>query len=325
MKRKKLIIFLFVIFLLAGALILATTNPVFFYAENTQKVSVDTERIKADVYRLCHNPKPRNFENTASLNEAADYIRNEFGKLGLDVEEQKYLVNGIEYKNLICSFGPENAERRIVGAHYDVCYDQPGADDNASGVAGLLEIARLLAAEKPALKYRIDLVAYTLEEPPFFRSENMGSFVHARWLNDNGVKVNSMLCLEMIGYFSEEENSQEFPVDLLKLFYPDKGNFIAVVGDFGQMGLTRKVKKLIEEGSDIDVRSVNGASSIVPGLDLSDHRSYWKFGYPAVMIGNTAFFRNHNYHQPTDTPETLDYVKMGEVIRGVYYAVVNME
>ncbi|MFY9310916.1 MAG: M28 family peptidase [Bacteroidia bacterium] len=304
--------------------IIIISQPVLFVSKETTNVQVDTNKIKEHIHKLISTDNPRNYRNIKSLNQAADYISNEFKKLNLTVEEQKYEVEGNEYKNLICSFGPKEGERIIVGAHYDVCGEQAGADDNASGVVGLIEVARLLTQLKPVLKYRIDLVAYTLEEPPFFRTEFMGSYIHAKSLKDNAVKVKAMICLEMIGYFSDKKKSQEYPVGLLKLFYPDKGNFIAVVSKMGQGGITRTFKKNMRKGSDIDVRSIN-APAFVQGIDFSDHLNYWNFGYNALMINNTAFYRNKNYHESSDVPESLDYKRMAEVIKGAYWALVHIE
>lgn len=322
--RKKIIIPLITVLLLLSSLVMAVTNPVFVYSKEIPDVKVDVERIKNDVLALCTTSKPRNAKNLDALNEAAAYIADEWLKLGLVVDTQAYDVDGKEYKNLICSFGPEDGERIIVGAHYDVCEEQAGADDNASGTAGILELARLLHEHQPDLNYRVDLVAYTLEEPPYFRTANMGSAVHAKYLHDNNIPVKAMMCLEMIGYFSDEKGSQDYPVGLLKLFYPTRGNYISVVSKFGNGSLTRRVKKGIKKGSDVEVSSINAPASI-PGIDFSDHLNYWKYDYEAVMITNTAFYRNKNYHEPTDLPDTLDYKRMAEVIKGVYNTVISLD
>lgn len=322
--KRKMIYILLVVFAIIVVPIIIISQPILFVSKGTGGITVDTNKIKEDIYKLTGTDKPRNYINLASLNQAADYISDEFKQLNLAVEEQKYEVEGNVYKNMICSFGPREGERIIVGAHYDVCGEQAGADDNASGVAGLLEIARLLTKLKPDLKYRVDLVAYTLEEPPFFRTEFMGSSVHAKYLKDNDIKVKAMVCLEMIGYFSDQENSQEYPVGLLKLFYPNKGNFITVVSKMGQGGLARTFKKDMLKGSDVDVRSIN-APTFMQGIDFSDHLNYWKYGYKAIMINNTAFYRNKNYHEKSDLPESLDYKKMAEVIKGTYWALINIE
>ena len=153
--------------------------------------------------------KPRNYRNINTLNFVANYIHSTFGKYSDSVAFQEFTVGENRYKNVICSFGTEHTERIIVGAHYDVCGYQDGADDNASAIAGILELARLFY--KDSLDYRIDLVAYSLEEPPFFATENMGSFVHAQYLQNINAEIYGMVCLDMIGYYSNEKNSQNYP------------------------------------------------------------------------------------------------------------------
>jgi Zn-dependent M28 family amino/carboxypeptidase len=239
------------------------------------------------------------------------------------VQEQKYQVDGHEYRNVIASFGPPAAERLIVGAHYDVCGDQPGADDNASAVAGLLETARLLQAHATTLKRRIDLVAFSLEEPPYFATEHMGSAVHAQSLHAAKVPVRAMICYEMIGYFSDAPGSQQFPTPALAALYPNTGNFITVVGKQGQEAFTQQMQALMQKHSAIDVQRINLPTAV--GLaGLSDHRNYWTYGYQAVMINDTAFLRNPNYHQPTDTIDTLDFRRMAEVVNGVFGALLAL-
>lgn len=313
----------FTIFILLLLLVLyLIINPIFIYKNAPNNILVDKNRLVSDVRVLTSIDPPRSYLNLESLNKAADYIVLEFTKTECELEIQKYIIDGTEYKNIICSFGIKNPKRLVVGAHYDVFSKTPGADDNASGIAGILELARILAKEQPELKYRIDLVAYTLEEPPFFRTDSMGSAKHAQYLKKNDVKLAGVISLEMIGYFSNEENSQKYPTSLLKIFYPDKGNFIVVVGKFGQQGIVRKVKRNIIENSDIDARSIN-APTIIPGIDFSDHLNYWRQEYEAVMITDTAFYRNSNYHLESDTIEKLDFAKMKEVVRGVYFTVIN--
>jgi len=290
----------------------------------TDTLKPDKTRILKDLKFLVKSPIARYDEHVERLNECAKYIFDEFKKLTEDVEEQKYLVGGKEYKNVICSFGPKDADRIIVGAHYDVCENQPGADDNASGVAGMLEVARMLKSQSSSLKCRVDFVAYTLEEPPNFRTANMGSAVHAKMLFDNHIKVKRMICLEMIGYYSDKRGSQEYPIGLMRLFYPEKANYIAVVGKIGQGKSIRKTRKAMRENSEIKVCSIN-SPAFVPGIDFSDHLNYWKYGYSAVMITDTAFYRNANYHEKTDTLETLNIDKMAEVVKGVFASIVGMQ
>jgi Zn-dependent M28 family amino/carboxypeptidase len=281
------------------------------------------KRLYADVEKLTSVKPPRNYLNIQSLNHIAQYIYDEFRKLDCKVSFQNFKVDGREYKNVIASFGEQQGERIIVGAHYDVCGDQPGADDNASAVAGLLETARMLDEKKPDLKQQIDFVAYTLEEPPYFASSDMGSAVHAKYLHDNKIGVKAMICYEMIGYFSDKPNSQQFPSAELAKIYPHTGNFIIVVGKTGQEKYTQTVKKLMQLHASIDVQTINLPQEY--GLaGLSDHRNYWKYNYEAVMINDTSFLRNPNYHQTSDTIDTLDFDKMVEVVKGVYGVIVNL-
>ena len=281
------------------------------------------ERLYRDVAFLTELRPFRNFRNLASLNKVCDYIQEVFDGLGLDVEEQTWQVGGTEYKNVIASYNPGKKKRLIVGAHYDVCGDQPGADDNASAVAGLLETARLIAEKKPKINYRIDFVAYCLEEPPFFGTENMGSFVHAQSLHKEDVEVIGMICYEMIGYFSDEPNSQPFPHPDLARLYPSTANFIIVVGIETFRDFNQKVYNLMREKAAIDVQVIHfpKANSLA---GLSDQLNYWRFGYPALMINDTAFVRNPNYHEVTDTIDTLDFEKMTEVINGANNAIVGL-
>jgi len=282
-----------------------------------------TERIYKDVEYLTSITPSRNYQNLASLQKAYTYIIGEFDKAGAKSAVQTWTAQGKEYTNVLTSYNSDKTQRLIVGAHYDVCGNQPGADDNASAVAGLLEIARLIFEHQPQINYRIDFVAYCLEEPPFFGSEAMGSYIHAKSLHDNKVDVIGMISLEMIGYFSDAPNSQPFPTPELAKLYPHTANFIIVVGTEEYSAFNHKVHRLMSAGSAIDVQIINFKSG--EGLaGLSDQRSYWKFGYNALMINDTAFIRNPNYHQQSDTIETLDFKKMTAVINSTYKAITNM-
>jgi len=167
---------------------------------------------------------------------------------------------------------------------------------------------------------RVELVAYSLEEPPHFRTESMGSAVHAASLEAKKARVRAMISLEMIGCFSDEKDSQAYPLGVLKLLYPSTGNFIAVVGRIGGGRLVRVVKTAMRAATRLPVESIN-APGFIPGIDFSDHLSYWEHGYPAVMVTDTAFYRNPRYHTSDDTPDTLDYERMALVVDGVVAAV----
>jgi Zn-dependent M28 family amino/carboxypeptidase len=287
------------------------------------QVKIDIENLRATVNQLTTVTPQRNFDNPESLNNVAEYIKNKFTEYGLNPVEQRYEVDNVTYKNIIASWGPHDLPVLVIGAHYDVYAELPGADDNASGVAGIVELGRLISKNKPTLNYRIELVAYTLEEPPFFRTENMGSFIHASSLHEKNTKLLGMVSLEMIGYFTEAEDSQEYPVSIMKLFYPKKGNYIAVVGNFSSSSLSRHFAENISS-TPINTEKLN-APSFIPGIDFSDHMNYWKFGYKAIMITDTSFYRNSNYHEKTDTIDTLNFHKMSEVIQGVYWSLLNLK
>ncbi|MCW8984890.1 MAG: M28 family peptidase [Thermoanaerobaculales bacterium] len=310
----------------AGVLLLAVallmTNPV-KTRPFASGVSVDPSRLRSDVEALTGLPGYRCFERADDLDRAAEWVRSALEASGLPVEEMPFAVGDRSFRNFIARYGPEGAPVLVVGAHYDVCGEQPGADDNASAVAGVLELARLLERHRPDVAYRLELALWPLEEPPNFRTPAMGSAVHARWLADGEVRIGGMICLEMLGYFSDRPGSQSFPVPGMGLLYPSRGNFIAVVGNGSSWRFTREVKARMDGATELPVRSIN-APALVPGVDFSDHSNFWKQGWKAVMITDTAFYRNPNYHQLTDTPDTLDYGRMAQVVTGVYAAITTL-
>lgn len=271
-------------------------------------------RLERYVRRLAETFGPRDAEHPGNLNRVAAYLRETFAEHTARVGEQSYQVGAIPYRNVMARFGPETPARIVVGAHYDVAGPYPGADDNASGIAGVLELARLLSSTP--LPTEVELVAYPLEEPPFFGTDNMGSAIHAQSLKAENVSVRAMLALEMIGYFSDAPQSQGFPLFVLRPFYPSTGNFIVVASHLGQYPLVKTVKTAMRSASPLPVHSIN-APRLLPGIALSDHRNYWKAGYDAAMITDTAFYRNPHYHTAQDTPDTLDYERMAMVVDGV--------
>lgn len=277
--------------------------------------TADTSIIKSHLIAITKTEKFRTYNNIDQLNKTAEFIKSVFIQYADSVFTQEYDVNGKIYKNVICSFGTENKKRIIVGAHYDVCNEQEGADDNASGVVGLLELSRLLKGQK--LKHRIDLVAYSLEEPPYFRTEYMGSYIHAKSLADNKEDVYGMISIEMIGYFKDEKKSQSYPIGILSLFYGNKGNYITLVKKFGAGAFARKFCRKYKSTHAIRTKKFTGPTAL-QGVDFSDHLNYWKFGISALMITDTSFYRNKNYHESSDTMETLDLNRMANVIDGVF-------
>ncbi|HKR65729.1 MAG TPA: M28 family peptidase, partial [Thermoanaerobaculia bacterium] len=270
--------------------------------------------LRRHVNALTHDFAPRGARNIANLDRAADYLARSFRASGARVSIQEYDARGRRYRNVLARFGPASGKLLVVGAHYDAfCEtgDLPGADDNASGTAALLEIARLLSARPP--KQPVLLAAWSTEEPPFFGSEQMGSAVHAESLVHENVE--GLICLEMIGYYAPR---QAWPNWLFALLYPSRGDFIAVGGGWDDRALVRRVKRGIRGAGGIRVYSFTGPRVT---LDASDQRNFWSRGWPAALVTDTAFLRNPNYHTARDTAETLDYEKMARVVDGVFNAV----
>ncbi|QJX48458.1 M28 family peptidase [Hymenobacter taeanensis] len=287
-----------------------------------QSVTADTARLRQHLVALTTTPEPRNYLHEASLNQAADYISAQLVAAGARPSEQAYRVQGRTYRNLIGSFGPEDGPRLIIGAHYDVCGEQPGADDNGTGVTALLELARLLG-QQPNLTYRIDLVAYTLEEPPFFRTKSMGSYVHAKQLLDEKVDVKGMVALEMLGYFDDRKGSQDYPVGPLKAVYGSRGNYVTVAQKFGNGHFGRQFARLYKREAGLPVKRFK-APAWLPGIDFSDHLNYWQFGYSAVLLTDTAFYRNKHYHEITDTLDRLDMRRLGLSVNALLAVVLSI-
>lgn len=308
----------------AGALVLVV-QPLVAPLPSTPP-PVDPARMAQHVRKLSVELYPRSFDHIANLTRTARYIEDEFRAAGAQVSVQDVIVQETRYKNVVARFGPHTGPLMVIGAHYDshglgaapvVTGDThtPGADDNASGVAGLIELAYLLGRAAPSRS--IELVAYTLEEPPHFRTGHMGSAWHASALRKEGREVTLMVSLEMIGYFSDAPGSQSYPVPGMRMLYPDQGNFIALVGRFGDVAASRRAKAIMLGATDLPVASLN-APPAVPGVDFSDHRNYWRAGYPALMVTDTAFMRNPNYHQAGDTADKLDVVRAAKVVQSVY-------
>ncbi|MEI7752145.1 MAG: M20/M25/M40 family metallo-hydrolase [Candidatus Omnitrophota bacterium] len=207
----------------------------------------------------------------------------------------------------------------VVGAHYD-SYDGPGADDNASGVAGILEFARLLKDQ--ATDCSVKFIAFDSEEKPHFGTESMGSRVYAKGAKDSKKNITAVIIFDSIGYYSEKPRSQKYP-PVFKLFYPHKGNFVKVVSDFSSSALAKNVKRFFKKHSSFPISSVIGFRFFY-GINLSDHGSFWKEGYKAIHVTDTAVFRNPTYHKKNDTWDTLDYESMTQVVNGFYFVLMEM-
>lgn len=272
------------------------------------------EKLKAHVYRLSHEIGERGLFKYDNLNKAAEYITGEFRSFGYEVGFQEYKICNRVFKNIIVTKtgSARPGEVVILGAHYDSMRG-PGADDNASAVAGLLETARAFAGVTAGRT--IKFIAFTNEEPPLFKKKSMGSSVYAKAARANKDDIKGALILEMIGYFSDRPRSQRHPFGL-NLFYPKTGNFIGITGNAKSRELIGSIVSSFRAASDLPIERLV-LPDIVIGIGMSDDWSFWKEGYPAVMITDTAYYRNPNYHKKSDTYDTLDYKSMAEVIKGV--------
>jgi len=262
----------------------------------------------------------RHLWKEGSLERTADYIESTLTSVGYPVQRQTYSCYGKSVSNLIVEKTGAEKEVVVIGAHYDTVPGTPGADDNASAVAGLLELARL-HRNIPSRKSLL-FVAFANEEPPCFGFSNMGSMVHAKALRDQGIPVAVMVSLEMIGYFRPEQ-IQNYPLPGMSLLYPKTADFIGVVGNFRSSKYISLFKKGIRKYSGIDARSLTGPE-FFGGINLSDNSSFWRHGFRAIMVTDTSFFRNPNYHQETDTIDTLNFEKMAEVVKGLHFTLSEM-
>jgi len=250
-----------------------------------------------------------------SLAAAADYAEGVFTNAGFKVERQTYEAEREQCHNLIVEVpgGAQREEIVVVGAHYDSVIGSPGADDNASGAAALLALAKRFALHKPARTLRF--VAFVNEEPPFFTTELMGSLVYARRCRERNEHIVTAFVIESVGYYSTAERSQKYPFPM-GLFYPSCGGFIAFVSRTKDSGLVRRCVKLFREHAQFPCEG-GALPDSLPGVGWSDHWAFWQAGYPALMVSDTAIFRSPHYHTRNDTPDKLDYERFARVVGGV--------
>ncbi|MEX2240485.1 MAG: M20/M25/M40 family metallo-hydrolase [Burkholderiales bacterium] len=280
------------------------------------------ERLRRHVQTLAGEIGERHVWRPRALHAAADYVRGEFESLGFAVAPQAYEVYGVRCENLEVTIPGSSRASEIVlaGAHYDTVEGSPGADDNASGVAGLIEIARALRGSHP--ERTLKLVAFVNEEAPFFYFGEMGSKVYARAARKRGDDIRVMLSLEMLGCYRDEPGSQAYP-PLLKWFYPERGNFIAFVSNLRSRRALLEVSNAFRAHSSFPAERL-ASPGFVPGVSWSDQLSFWRAGYPGVMVTDTAFYRYPHYHRPTDTPERLHYAEMARVVEGLARALAAL-
>ena len=271
--------------------------------------------LRKRVTRLAATIGERNLDHYKNLQSAAQYIEDSFKSLGYVPQEQEFKAEGLSARNISVEIpgAQRSSEIVVVGAHYDSVYGCPGADDNGSGTAALLEIARLLKDAAPSRTVR--LIAFVNEEPPNFQTAKMGSLMAAKKSRQFNENIVAAISLETLGMYTDAENSQHYPAGL-SFFFPSKGNFVSFVGNLSSRSLVRDSIGYFRKSTQFPSEGV-AAPGGMTGIGWSDHWSFWQEGYPAIMISDTAIFRNPNYHEPSDTPEKLNYEPMARVVIGL--------
>lgn len=280
-------------------------------------------RLRAHIETLSAQIGERNiFNNPAALEAAAGYIRQQWSDQGYAVSDQRYRARGIDSANLeVTRPGNERPEEiLLLGAHYDSVRGSPGANDNASGVAALIEISRLIRHADPGRTVRF--IAFTNEEPPFFYMRKMGSLIYAKAARARSDNILLMVSLETIAYYRSESKTQRYP-PLFKYFHPDRANFIAFVSNIRSRRQLRQAAAAFRAASDFPCEE-SATFACVPGVGWSDHSSFWRYGYPAMMVTDTAFYRYPYYHTSADTPDKLDYDSLARVTEGLHRMVLSL-
>jgi Iap family predicted aminopeptidase len=277
--------------------------------------------LVADVQALAGGIGERNTNRPAPLDAAADFIEGSLARAGLTPRRESYDLRGQACHNIDVEIRGTRPEILVVGAHYDSVFESPGANDNASGVAGVLALARRFAGK--ACGQTLRFVAFVNEEPPYFQTEKMGSLVYAKRCKARGDKITAMISLETIGYFSDAPGSQRYPSPGLGLFYPTIGNFIGFVGNVPSRTLVRRAVGLFREQKKIPAEGA-ALPSFVSGVGWSDQWSFWQCGYPAIMVTDTAPFRYPYYHMSSDTPAKLDYDRFTLVVSGMEKVIAEL-
>jgi len=272
------------------------------------------DELIADVQTLAGQIGERNMERYPQLNAAADFIENSFSRAGLQPRRDTYELHGRACHNIEVEIRGVSPEILLIGAHYDSVFGSPGANDNGSGVAAMLALARRFAQKSAQNTLRF--VAFVNEEPPYFLTDEMGSFVYAGRCKARGDQISAMISLETIGYFSDAPHSQTYPSVALGIFYPAVGNFIGFVGNTHSRPLLRRAIALFRKHARIPSEGA-ALPSFVPGVSWSDQWAFWQHGYPGIMITDTAPFRYPHYHSATDTPDKLDYDRFALVVSGM--------
>ncbi len=279
------------------------------------------DALRSDVQMLAGTIGRRNSENYSGLQKAAKFLETELQNAGYEVRRQRYQIDGKDYDNLEVEIkGSDRPDQIIlIGAHYDSAVLSPAANDNASGATATLELAKYFANSNPARTLRF--VEFVNEEPPFSWTDNMGSLVYAKAAKAKGETIMAMMSLESLGYYSDRPNSQPYPAPL-SLFYPSVGNFISFIGNVD----SRKVVRTAIHDFRLKAKFPSEGAALpnaIPGVGWSDHWSFWQMGYPAIMVTDTAIYRDPHYHQINDRPENLDYDRFARVTLGLAQVIAD--
>ncbi len=320
-----------VVVLIVSPLAFMTSMPGKSFSGALPPLSADqkesAEILKSRVWYLAETIGERNVFAYPALKNTAEYVENSFKQLGYAVTSQEFAVqtktvHAKQVRNIIAVIpgSTKASEIVVVGAHYDTADESPGADDNSSGVAALLELARLLKDSHPTRTIRF--VAFVNEEPPWFQTENMGSLVYARQARAGKEKIVAAISLEAIGVYYDQPGSQRYPAGF-GLLYPGKGNFVSFVGNLSSRGLVSQATRAFRQNAKFPSEGAALPAQIT-GVGWSDQWSFWQAGYPAIMVTDTAPFRNKNYHLPGDQADTLDYDRMARVVDGLRYVVQDL-
>lgn len=287
----------------------------------TQQEKDLANRLRRHIYRLADEIGEHNVYHPEALHSAEHYIEETFEAQGYQVARQEYRVKNVRSANLevSCRGSKHPEEIILIGAHYDSVIGSPGANDNASGVAALLELSRMFRQATPERTIRF--VAFVNEEPPFFFSPQQGSMVYSKMARQRGDNIRLMISLETMGYYRNEPNSQHYP-PLFRLFYPSTANFIAFVTNLRSRRAMHRFAKAFRQVSDFPLEHV-ATFSLIPGVAWSDHLAFWWRGYRAMMVTDTAFYRYPYYHSAQDTAEKIDYEKLAMLTESLFAALVE--
>jgi Zn-dependent M28 family amino/carboxypeptidase len=280
------------------------------------------DELRSHVDVLANRIGDRNYVFYKNLEQSVDYISTALSGMGYDVIRQDFSARSQQFSNIIAERRGSKQPGRciIVGAHYDCSLGSQGADDNGSGVAALLALARAFAAKNPGCTVRFAF--FPNEEPPFFWTRDMGSYRYAELCRRRGDTVTAMIALEMLGFYSDAPGSQGY-IFPMNLFFPGTGDFIAFISNLQSRSLMQQTIRTFRRTASLPSEGV-ALPWFIPGVFWSDHWPFWEHGYPAIMITDTAFFRNPNYHEPSDLPETIDYDRLARLTAGLEHLIEEL-